>query len=181
MFQNKLAQRGYFGIGVFNAKTEANIGLLMRSAFCFGADFIFTIGKRYEHQATDTTWTERHHPLFHYKDFEDFLSHKPLKSNLIAVELDDSAKSLYSYCHPESAIYLLGAEDNGIPKDILNMCDSIIAIPHLAMCLNVSVAGSIVMNDRINKRSGLTNSHKIREHRHKIIGEKLIKEWEIDC
>ena len=35
---------GYFGIGVYRLKTEANHGTLWRSAFQFGADFIFTIG-----------------------------------------------------------------------------------------------------------------------------------------
>ena len=35
---------GFFGIGVYRLKTEANHGTLWRSAFQFGADFIFTIG-----------------------------------------------------------------------------------------------------------------------------------------
>ena len=46
--------RGYFGIGIQNAKTDENIGTLWRSAFIMGASFIFTIGKRYKKQATDT-------------------------------------------------------------------------------------------------------------------------------
>ena len=39
--------RGYFGIGIENIKTEANIGTLMRSSYAMGASFVFTIGRRY--------------------------------------------------------------------------------------------------------------------------------------
>lgn len=46
-------KRGYFGIGVFHGKNEQNIGTLWRSANIMGADFIFTIGKRYSRQCTD--------------------------------------------------------------------------------------------------------------------------------
>ena len=39
--------RGYFGIGIENAKSRKNVGNLFRSAMNFNADFIFTIGDRY--------------------------------------------------------------------------------------------------------------------------------------
>jgi len=47
-------QRGFFGIGIQNIKTESNIGTLWRSANILGADFIYTIGKRYKKQSSDT-------------------------------------------------------------------------------------------------------------------------------
>ena len=37
----------FYGIGIVNTKTEANIGTLWRSAHAFGASFIFTVGRRY--------------------------------------------------------------------------------------------------------------------------------------
>lgn len=46
--------RGYFGVGIYHTKTEQNVGTLMRSAQCFGAAFVFTIGKRYHRQSSDT-------------------------------------------------------------------------------------------------------------------------------
>jgi hypothetical protein len=36
------AVRGYFGIGIYHGKTEENIGTLWRSAYAYGADFVFT-------------------------------------------------------------------------------------------------------------------------------------------
>lgn len=40
---------GYFGIGILQGKTEGNQGTIWRSAFQFGAAFVFTIGAR-DHQ-----------------------------------------------------------------------------------------------------------------------------------
>jgi tRNA G18 (ribose-2'-O)-methylase SpoU len=52
--------------------------------------------------------------------------------------------------HPERCIYLLGAEDSGLTKEAINKCHEIIILPG-TFCLNVSVAGSIVLFDRIQK------------------------------
>lgn len=144
-------KRGYFGIGVFHGKTEQNIGTLWRSANIMGADFIFTIGKRYSKQSTDTMKTPRHIPLFNFNDWDDFVKHIPYDCPVVAIELDEDSIPIKRYVHPERCIYLLGAEDGGIPKNILSKCRDIIQLPG-DVSMNVSVAGSIVMYDRINKQ-----------------------------
>ncbi len=141
--------RGHFGIGVYNPKFEANVGGIWRSAGCFGADWLFTIGKRVRKQATDTRLQYKHTPFFNFDTFEDFKKHLPLDTKLIAVELAAKSKVLTTYIHPERAIYLLGAEDTGLPKHILDQCDHIIEIP--APSLNVASAASIILYDRISK------------------------------
>jgi tRNA G18 (ribose-2'-O)-methylase SpoU len=147
------SRRGYFAIGVFHPKNSVNIGTLWRSAYVFGASFIFTIGRRYKKQSSDTLKTYRHVPLFHFIDFEDFKNRIPYDAQLICVELDDEAESLREFKHPQRSIYLLGAEDNGISKEILKE-RQIIQVPSMRKhCLNVSVAGSIVMYDRIIKET----------------------------
>lgn len=144
-------KRGYFGIGVFNCKNTANIGTLWRSAHCFGADFIFTVGARYKYQPSDTMKTSRHIPLFAFTDILDLRSHIPMGCELIGIELSDEAKSLASFVHPESACYLLGAEDHGLDEAAISACHRIVQIPGASHCLNVSVAGSIVLYDRVSK------------------------------
>lgn len=145
-----MSNRGYFGIGVFHGKTQENIGTLWRSANIFGADFIFTIGKRYSGQCTDTMKTPRHIPLFNFTDWDDFMAHIPYDCPVVAVELDEDSIPIKHYVHPERCIYLLGAEDHGIPQEVLKRCREIVQLPGDA-CMNVSVAGSIVMYDRVNK------------------------------
>jgi len=144
-------EKGYFGIGIINGKCEANIGTLWRSANIFEARFIFTIGERYpKRQVTDTMNTPKHVPLYEYETYEDFKKNLPRNCEVIAVEIDEKSKSIEKLNHPERAIYLLGAEDHGISKDILKDCTQIVQLPG-RYCLNVSTAGSIVMYDRILK------------------------------
>lgn len=143
-------KRGYFGIGIYNGKNTMNIGTLWRSANILGADFIFTIGRRYQKQCSDTMKTPRHIPLYHYMDGDDFFSHIPYDCPVVAVELADKSIPLERYCHRERCIYLLGAEDSGIPKNILERCKETVQIVG-DYCYNVAVAGSIVMYDRAVK------------------------------
>ena len=143
-------KRGFFGIGIYQTKTEANIGTLWRSAHNFGADFIFTIGKRYRKQPTDTTLALRHVPLYEYDTFEELKKYKPIDSSLVAIEQSELSQNIKDFIHPEQAIYILGAEDHGLPIEYQEKCHSVISI-NTSMCLNVAVAGSIVMFDRVNK------------------------------
>jgi tRNA(Leu) C34 or U34 (ribose-2'-O)-methylase TrmL len=44
----------YFEIGIYHPKTRNNVGTLWRSAYQLGASGLFTIGRRYERQSSDT-------------------------------------------------------------------------------------------------------------------------------
>src|SRR3990167_9865882 len=134
-------QRGFFGIGIQNAKTEMNIGTLWRSASIMGASFIFTINHRYRKQASDTMKSWKHIPLYNYETFADFYKSLPYDCMLIGIEIDTRSKPIANYHHAERAVYLLGAEDSGLSKEAIDKCHSIIQLPG-EHCLNVSVAGS---------------------------------------
>ena len=139
--------RGYFGIGIYHTKTEVNVGTLWRSAHNFGAAFIFTIGKRYKKQSSDTTKAWKTIPLYSFESFDDFRNHIPHDCQLVAVEQTDQSINIQQFTHPERAIYLLGAEDHGLPHSVLTQCHKSVQI-NTTMCLNVATAGSIVMYDR---------------------------------
>jgi tRNA(Leu) C34 or U34 (ribose-2'-O)-methylase TrmL len=145
--------RGFCGIGIYHGKTEANQGTLWRSAFAYGASFVFTVGRRFREQASDTAKTYRHIPMYNYHNMEDLLAHLPHSCRLVAVELDARARSLNrNYVHFEQACYLLGAEDHGIPRSVLDQCHDVIQIP-TRVCLNVAAAGTIVLHDRATKQT----------------------------
>lgn len=139
-------KKGYFGIGIYETKEAENVGTLWRSAMNFGADFIFTIGARYKYQRTDTTKAWRNVPLFAYKDWEDFVAHIPKDADLVFVEQTEDSHEIKDFIHPKQGLYILGAEDHGIPLEIMRGHRKVeIDTP---MCLNVAVAGSIIMYDR---------------------------------
>ncbi len=145
-----MKDKGYFGIGCLNMKNSINYGTLFRTAQIFNADFIFLIGQRFKGQASDTMKSWKHIPTYSYKDFTDFNSHRPHDCLLIGIELIESAIPIKEFKHPKQACYLLGAEDNGLTKDAIEKCNHIICLPG-ERSLNVSVAGSIVLFDRIQK------------------------------
>lgn len=139
--------RGWFAIGQERPKTEANLGTLWRSAYCLGANYIFTIGGRYRHQCSDTVKSWKNIPYFTYPDLDAFLESRPQSARLIGVECDDNARPIETYCHPEQALYLLGPEDGGLSKRATAACSDLIRIDTL-QCLNVASAGTVVLYDR---------------------------------
>ena len=144
--------RGYFGVAVYRPKNTCNVGTLWRSANIFGAAFLAVIGGRLQKQASDTMQTHRHVPFYEYDTFADFLAHRPHDCPLIGVELCEGSRDIVSWHHPERGIYLLGPEDGSLPPDVLKACQSRIRIPG-SHCLNLAVAGSIVLYDRIAKEA----------------------------
>lgn len=139
--------RGYFEIGIYQGKTPANLGTLWRSAYQLGAAGIFLIGKRFKHEASDTCNAYKHIPLREYRDFDHFQDSRPYDCKMIGIEM--GGKALSGYSHPERAIYLLGAEDGGLPKQVIEKCQGIISLEAVNMLsYNVAVAGSLVMYHR---------------------------------
>ena len=144
--------RGYFEIGIYRSKTPANVGTLWRSAYQMGAAGIFTVGKRYPNQASDTVKAFRSIPDRSHADFDALMAALPHSCPIVAVEM--GGRSLGSFTHPERACYLLGAEDHGIPAAILARCHHVISLPSVRTeSYNVAVAGSLVMFDRQSKRN----------------------------
>lgn len=142
-----MRKRGYFGIGIYKTKTPVNVGTLWRTANILGAAFIFTIGRRYENQCSDTMKTPRHIPLFHFETIDDLHKHLPKGCPLVGVEITPDAVDVKNYRHPPRACYLLGAEDGGLPNDIIDQCHNLIKLQG-DTCMNVAVAGSIVIYHR---------------------------------
>ena len=140
--------RGFFGIGVEHSKSTQNIGTLWRTAYAFDAALLCTIGRRYDRQVTDTVKAPRHVPLQHFLTLEAFWAALPFGCQVVGIELDPRAKPLRAFHHPERAFYLLGAVDHGLTKDARARCHALVVLPG-RHCLNVAVAGSIVLAHRV--------------------------------
>lgn len=142
---------GFFEIGIYMGKNPLNLGTLWRSAYQLGAAGVFTIGKRYSRQASDTMNVPGNIPLRTYPDFEAFLDTRPFSCQLVAVEM--GGKPLESFGHPPQAVYILGSEDNGLPQSVLDRCKHVVSISAVRQAsYNVAVAGSIVMHHRLVSR-----------------------------
>ncbi|MGI9405852.1 MAG: RNA methyltransferase [Hyphomicrobiaceae bacterium] len=140
--------RGYFAIGVERISKQLNLGNLVRSSHGFGASFVFTIGAAYSEDEAhaDTSRATAHLPLYHWETPSDL--NLPESCRLVGVELLDDAIELPSFRHPLCAAYVLGPERGSLSGEIVEKCDYVIKIP-TAFCVNVAMAGAIVMYDRI--------------------------------
>ncbi len=140
--------RGYFAIGAERMSKALNLGNLMRSAHGFGASFTFTIGATYQalEARADTSKGQWHLPHYNWASLEDM--DLPQGCKLVGVEFLDEAVDLPSFRHPLRAAYVLGPEDGSLSAALLARCDYTVKIP-TTFCVNVAMAGAIVMYDRV--------------------------------
>jgi tRNA(Leu) C34 or U34 (ribose-2'-O)-methylase TrmL len=148
----KLAIDGYFGIGIIAPKTEQNVGTLWRSAYQLGASVLYTIGGRYKSSSTDTLNVPARIPLIELDDWNSFAEWAAPKAAVwVAIEMGGTPLSQFK--HPRIAIYILGSEDHGIPKNVLRGCREVVSLESEQYgSYNVAVAGSLVMYDRMMKQ-----------------------------
>lgn len=144
--------RGFFAVGIASSKRPINVGTLWRTASLYDAAFVFTVGRRWEGEASDTMNTRRHTPMFHFADVADLVAHLPHGTPLVGVELDPRAVTLADYDHRIRACYLLGAEDHGLTNEQSDACHDLVQIESVRpYSMNVAVAGSLVIYDRFTK------------------------------
>jgi tRNA G18 (ribose-2'-O)-methylase SpoU len=141
-------QRGYFGIGVERISKPMNMGALMRTAHAFGASFTFSVNAapsiRVAYNA-DTSKSADHVPYYQWDTIDDMKLPKGCK--LVGIELTEEAIELPTFQHPISAAYVLGGEARDLSPEMQARCAYIVKIP-TRFCINVSLAGALVMYDR---------------------------------
>src|SRR6056297_721343 len=144
--------RGYFAIGAERTSKALNLGNLMRSAHGFGASFTFTVGATYQalEARADTSKGQDHLPHYNWDDVAAL--HLPEKCQLVGIELIPGAIDLPSFRHPSRAAYVLGPELGSLSPELLARCDHVVKIP-TRFCINVAIAGAIVMYDRTTQMS----------------------------
>ncbi len=144
--------RGYFAVGAERISKSRNLGNLMRSAHAFGASFTFTVGATYQalEAQADTSKGTMHLPHYNWAGLDDLML--PENCRLVGIELTEHAIDLPSFRHPLRAAYVLGPERGSLTDELIARCDYVIRIP-TRFCVNVAMAGAIVMYDRVKSMS----------------------------
>ena len=147
-----------FSIGIFQGKTSYNVVKLRRIATQLGASECFVIHPRFRQGSAEWTAEEDNKidascvPYVEYLDFDEFSS--KAKEGYVFVAIEMGGQDLVEYKHPRKAIYILGAEDNGVSTLVQRACRDMVALPSSrSQSFNVTCAGSIVMYDRMTKLS----------------------------
>jgi len=140
-------------IAGWNTTKEHNVGSLVRTAHAAAAEEVLLVGDREWNVAAAKT-AELYTQVTILTDENAFLEHLERKRwNLVAVELDSHSESLFDARYPERPCFLLGSEMSGIPNRLLKAASLVVEIPQwgLVPCLNLAVAGSIVVYDYLGK------------------------------
>lgn len=141
--------RGFFGLGVEGISKPRNAGALFRTAHAFDASFVFAVAPAVnvrEIHSTDTSASTNHLPLYEFGSIDEMVL--PKGCRLVGIELTDDSIELPSFKHPDRCAYVLGPERGSLSSAMQERCDFIVKIP-TKFCVNVSVAGAIVLYDRI--------------------------------
>ncbi len=141
--------RGFFGIGVERSSKWLNAGNLLRTTHAFGGSFFFFIEPALDVdqiKLADTADSATALPVYHFASPQDVLL--PQHCQLIGVELTDDAIDLPRFHHPVQAAYVLGPEKGSLSPELQARCAQIIKIP-MKFCVNVGIAGAIIMYDRM--------------------------------
>jgi tRNA G18 (ribose-2'-O)-methylase SpoU len=120
----------------------------MRTAHAFGASFTFSVGAAPAIRKTynsDTSKSASHVPYYPWNAVGDMELPKGCK--LVGIELTEEAIDLPTFHHPMSAAYVLGGESRDLSPDMQARCSYIVKIP-TRFCVNVALAGALVMYDR---------------------------------
>jgi tRNA G18 (ribose-2'-O)-methylase SpoU len=144
-----------FAIAAWEISKEHNVGTLVRTAHAAAAGEVILLGDRewnVEAARTAENYTEivqlpaEPGALLAHLDRADW--------SLVSIELAEGSVNLFEASYPERPCFLLGAELGGIPDELLERSDLIVQIPQwgLVPCLNLAVAGSIVVYDHLAKR-----------------------------
>lgn len=144
-----------FAIAAWEISKEHNVGTLVRTAHAAAAAEVILLGER-EWNVEAARTAELYTDIVQLPaDPGALLDHLAAGGwSLVAVELADNAVNLFDASYPERPCFLLGAELGGVPAELLDTAELVVQIPQwgLVPCLNLAVAGSIVVYDHLAKR-----------------------------
>ena len=149
--KKKTAKTFPISVATINFQHDGNIGYLIRSAACFGADRVHVIGSLPKRKILNPLSGSLvdYIPIEQHENPLEFLEYA--KSNnikLISAELCEKSESIetYNFDFSQPICIVVGHEEVGIPSEILNNSDKIyIPMPGVGYCLNTSQAANILL------------------------------------
>lgn len=144
-----------FAIAAWEISKEHNVGTLVRTAHAAAATEVILTGEREWNVPAARTadlYTEIVQLDADVAAFRAHLRHRGW--SLVAVELADDSVNIFDAVYPERPCFLLGAELGGVPPELVAEAELVVQIPQwgLVPCLNLAVAGSLVVYDHLAKR-----------------------------
>ena len=152
-YDNKLktAKKYPISLCAINFRVDDNLGYLIRSAACFGAERLYVIGHVPERSCLKAPSGSLidYVEIIQYATPQDFVDYAKSEGiQIVAAELVEGAKPLSSYAFDfdSSVCLVVGNEQTGVPREIIVNSDVLyIPMPGVGYCLNTSQAANIML------------------------------------
>ena len=148
-----------------NFRIDDNLGYLVRSAACFGAERLYVVG----HVPPRSCLKASSGSLTDYVEIEqfsrpsEFLTQMQLEGiQVVAAELVECARPLasYNFNFNRPICLVVGNEQAGIPTEILARSDVVyIEMPGVGYCLNTAQAANIILYEAIKQYEIVVTGH----------------------
>ena len=153
----KTAKKYPISLCAINFRDDDNLGYLVRSAACFGAERLYVVG----HVPERSCLKAPSGSLTDYVEIEqfsrpaEFLIHAQLEGiQVVCAELVEGARPLsaYNFNFDRPICLVVGNEQIGIPSEILARSDIVyIEMPGVGYCLNTSQAANIMLYEAVKQ------------------------------
>ncbi len=144
--------RNDLSIAICRAKNPFNVGAIIRVAHSFLVREVFLIGTEpwYERAAMGM---HKYETVVECPDEAAFLAATAGRP-LVGVERDDASTTIWEAPAPRDLVYLLGSENDGLPRSLLEACTSVVAIPMYGInhSYPVAIAAGMVLCEWARRR-----------------------------
>jgi len=147
----KTAQKYPISLCAINFRVDDNLGYLVRSAACFGAERLYVVG----HVPERSRIKAPSGSLIDYVEIEqfsrpsEFLTQMEVEGvQIVSAELVEEARPIasYNFNFNRPVCLVVGNEEIGVPSEILARSDVVyIPMPGVGFCLNTSQAANIIL------------------------------------
>ena len=153
----KTAKKYPISLCAINFRVDDNLGYLIRSAACFGAERLYVVGHVPERSHIKASSGS----LIDYVEIISFATPRDLvdytKSEgiqIIAAELVEEARPLSTYAFDFSShvCLVVGNEESGVPTEIIENSDVVyIEMPGVGYCLNTAQTANIILYESVKQ------------------------------
>ena len=140
-----------------NFRVDDNLGYLVRSAACFGAERLYVVGhvpERSRIKASSGSLID-YVEIISFATPRDFVeSARSQNIQIVAAELVEGARPLatYDFNFTRPLALVVGNEQSGVPVEILKNGDAVyIKMPGVGYCLNTSQTANILLYEAVRQ------------------------------
>ena len=147
----KTAKKYPISLCAINFRVDDNLGYLIRSAACFGAERLYVVGhvpERSHIKASSGSLVD-YVEIISFATPRDFVDHAKSKGiQIVAAELVEQARPLstYAFNFDSHICVVVGNEESGVPSEIIANSQVIyVEMPGIGYCLNTAQTANICL------------------------------------